>query len=188
MCLNVDTRCQHSLLRMAYINMTNNSAASKAIEKYHAATSALREVVEQYPELFPKSSIGPGIIAEYDSAIYLKKKYYGCKATFGHGSQRGWDIVVECESVKIRFQVKCVDENSSNRVVRFTNKSFDQLIILSLGDFFVPSQAYLFDDVTFLKNVGSLSVPSATDKRKFGSTWFRTNARNISKEFWASME
>lgn len=168
--------------------MTGDFGADVAIERYHAATKALREVVLDYPEIFPKSNIGPGFIAEYDAAIYLKKKYVAGNIAFGSGSQRGWDIAVEFGSAAIRFQIKCVDEGSNNRRINFSNKSFDKLIVLSLGDFFVPSQVYLFDDAACLKNVRSLTVPAVRGDRRRGSDLFRTAAQDITCEFLESME
>lgn len=161
---------------------------SKAIENYYNATKTLREIIKTNPLIFSKTALGPGSIAEYDSAIYLKKKYTDCKVTFGHGSQRGWDLLVENNSTSIRIQVKCVDEHSGNRKITFSNKAFDQLIVLSLGDYLVPMQAFLFETIDCLKKARTLTLPSSNNPAQRGSDVFRTDAKNISHEFWESME
>lgn len=140
------TSPQRGLLK---ILMSSQFEIDESVALYANACAELWKQIKDNPSALPSGSIGCGSIAEHDAKKYLERVHKGAVISFGASNQKGWDIKVVTKNGEcIKYQVKSVSVfNKSRRTTKLV-RGFDRLIVLSLGDLFVPDQAFLFKDVS----------------------------------------
>lgn len=163
-----------------------------AIVRYKKAYKELWQLARNNPDVFPSGPIGCGSIAEYDVKKYLVRAHQGAVVRFGNSNQKGWDVEVALhDGNSIRYQIKSVSPFNMNRRTTNLVKGFDRLIVLSLGDYFVPDQAYLFEDSSIFfgsPKIRNLTTPIADSRRKTGSKVFHQYAIDIKDELLSAIE
>ena len=157
----------------------------EALDEYSASYYKLKAIIDEHPKLFPSSVVSCGTFAEFYSIVYLRHVFPDADITFGHGSQKGWDIRVHLPNgQRVLYQVKSLSGFAKTRVIARPIRGFDILLVLVLDADFYLSTAYLFEGnetIKLLVGSSGLTVPDTGNPRRPGSVVFRMS-RDISSE------
>jgi hypothetical protein len=157
-----------------------------ALNSYGKAYYELKSIADLYPDLFPSSTLSSGTIAEFYAMLYLRHSFPDAQISFGHGSQKGWDIQVAKRDGEIKlYQVKASSAFSKSRDIARPTRGFDVLLALALDADFNVSAAYAFEGneiVQKLVRCSCLIIPDTSVKSRRGSAIFR-EAKDISQDF-----